>query len=301
VPEPTSTARAAGDQARARLALVAVTTVWGSTFVVVHSALDSISPFVLVTTRFALAAATLLALRAAPVAAAARATAEALPLALAMLAGFALQTIGLQSTTPARSAFVTALSVLLVPLLELGRDRRPPRRPLLLAVALAGLGIWLLFRPVGLEWRRGDTWTAGGALAFAYCVVELGRISRRHAATALVVAQSWLVAAFALPLALLAERPRLELGPGSLAALLYLSVVCTALNFVWMTWAQARVSPTEAAVIYALEPVFAATFSTALGREAAVGRLLTGGGFIVVAVLLSGLPALPASRGRDRH
>jgi drug/metabolite transporter (DMT)-like permease len=271
--------------------LFLLTAIWGSTFVVLQSALDSISPFVLIASRFALAALTLVAIGAVPLAAAVRAIPAALPLSLSMLAGFGLQTIGLQTTTPARSAFLTSLSILLVPPIEFVLVRRRPRAMLLLAVGLAAAGVYLLFRPIGAEWRRGDSLTVIAAVTFAYYIVELARQSRRLDAATLVLSQSLTIAAIAVPLALWFETPRFVPDPGAILGLVYLAIACTAFTFFLMTWAQARVEPLEAAVIYTLEPVVAALFSVALGREPLGFKLVAGGSLIIAAMLTSGIGA----------
>jgi drug/metabolite transporter (DMT)-like permease len=273
------------DHGRATLALIVLTTVWGSTFVVIQSALAVLSPMVLIAARFVVAGLILAVLRPAVIGEARRALAPALALSIPMYAGFALQTRGLATTTPARSAFVTSLSVVIVPFLQFIATRHLPRPRVALAVALAVAGIYVLFRPLGSEWHRGDTLTLLATFCFAFYIVELGHLSRRWSAMGLVLAQCLTIATLAAAAAFLVESPRLALTAPALAAILYLGIVCTALTFVLMTWAQARVEPIEAAVIYTLEPVVAAIFSLALGREHGGFGLIAGGTMVVAATL----------------
>lgn len=277
------------DHARAVGVLVALTFVWASTFVVVQTSLESISPQLLLALRFALTGLLLALLRPQDVRQLPALLIPALPLSLSLFAGFALQTEGLLTTTPARSSFLTSLSVVLVPLVELVRSRRPPRAELLGAVALASAGVWVLFLPLRLEWHRGDTLSILGAVSFGFYVVELGRMSRRHSAGALVLAQSVTIALVAGSFAFLVETPRFIPSAGVVVALAYLSLVCTVVTFLLMTWAQARVEPIEAGVIYTLEPVLAAAFSICLGREAPSYKIAAGGALILGAMLISGL------------
>jgi drug/metabolite transporter (DMT)-like permease len=279
--------------------LVAVTVIWGSTFVIVHSSLHSLSALVLVASRFAVAALALALLQPSKLRQAASIVLPALPLTVAMFAGMALQTFGLQTTTPARSGFLTALSVLMVPGLVAARTGRLPRRRLLMAVGMATLGVYILFRPIGLEWHRGDTLTVLSALAFAYYVVELSRLSRRYAAGSLVLVQCAGLAVAAALLSPLLETPRMVWQPGPVLAVAYLGLVATAFTWLLMTWGQARVQATEAGIIYTLEPVFAAIISITLGRDALSPALVIGGGLVVTAVLMgeaepSREPAPPA-------
>lgn len=252
------------------------------------------SPFVLLSLRFALAGCMLALFRPAVVPQGLLLIRAAGPLSLSLFSGFCLQTMGLaanllgaEATTPARSAFLTALSVIFVPAYEYLATRRRPRRQLALAAALAVAGVYLFFHPVSLEWRRGDSLTLLGALIFAFYIVELGKRSRRHDTLALVFAQFITIAVMAAPLALLVGTPQFQPGWRIFGELVYLGLVCSALTFVIMTWAQARVSPMEAAVIYTLEPVFAAAFSIALGREVITMKALLGGSVIIIAMILA--------------
>ena len=274
--------------ARALTALVALTTVWGSTFVVVQSTLVRVSPFVLMALRFGLAGGMLALLRPAAARQALSIVSTSLPLSLSMFLGFALQTLGLRETTPARSAFLTSLSVVLVPLVEFVATRRWPKARMLAAVALATGGVAVLFHPIGLEWRRGDTLTLLCTGAFAFYLVELGAMARRHGALALVIAQFVTIAAIAVVCAVTLETPRFSGTPGSYLSLAYLTLVCTVLTFLLMTWAQARVEPIEAGIIYTLEPLAAAIFSIALGRELLSWKVVAGGALILGGMAIAG-------------
>ncbi len=272
---------------RARTALLILTTVWGSTFVVIQSGIGVISPLLLISLRFLLAAAVLAAFRPRAFGAGLRIIVPVLPMSLAILAGFALQTWGLASTTPARSAFITSLSVVIVPVFDFFDTKRLPRWRLLGAAVGAAIGVWFLFRPIGGEWHRGDTLTLIGSVIFAFYVVELGRMSVKYGAAELAMAQFVSIGVMAGALSLGFETLRFDHSWLPVAVIGYLGVICTALTFVLMTWAQARVGAVEAAVIYTLEPVIAAIFSVLLGREPLSAKILLGGTFIVGAMLLA--------------
>lgn len=277
------TGRAAG-----RSALFAVTLFWGSSFVVVQSGVERMSPLVLVAARFAIAALVLAAIRPRAIAAALRLVPASAPLAALTLAGYTLQSHGLETTTPSRSAFLTALAVVFVPVIVTVARRRPPPWPLWIATGLALAGVWLLFRPIGREWVRGDSLTLASAVAFALFYFELGRLARKHPALELVIAQSLVTAIGAAIAAIGLGATRFELGAGPVLGLLYLGVACTALVFFLMAWGQARVDSTEAAVIYTLEPVLAAVFSLLLGRDPFAWSLVQGGGVILLAMWIAG-------------
>ena len=284
-PSPTGTA--ASTRTRARVALALLTTLWSSTFVVIEAGLGGASPFVLIASRFALASIALIAWRPSALWPALRATRVALPLTLTMVLSFGLQTFGLQTTTPARSAFLTSLMVVFVPAFELLHTRRLPRPRLLVAVCIAALGVLALFHPVGLEWRRGDTLTLLSAISFGYYVFELSNLAQRHEVSTLVLAQTLGIAILAVPCALVFDELHFDFAPATLLVVAYLGLVCTAFTFTVMTRAQAVVPAVEASIIYTLEPVLAALISLAFGRDIFRWQLAAGGALVVLATLVA--------------
>ena len=272
---------------RARIALALLTTIWGSTFVVIEAGLGGASPYVLVAARFALASLVLTLWRPSALLPALRTMRAALPLTLTMVLSFGLQTFGLLTTTPARSAFLTSLMVVFVPAFELLHARRLPRPRLLLSVLIAASGVFALFYPLALEWRLGDTLTLLSAISFGYYVVALSRAAPHHDAHTLVLAQTIGIAILAIPCALVFDTLTFEFAPGTLLVVAYLGVICTAFTFTVMTRAQAIVPPIEASVIYTLEPVTAALFSLALARDVWRWQLGVGGALVVLATLVA--------------
>ena len=270
--------------------LVVVTAIWGASFVVVQDALRLADPFTFLVLRFTLAAGLLTVLdwrglfdRQILVVGAA--------LGALLFVGFITQTAGLQFTTPSRSGFLTGLSVLLVPFVGLLLFRKWPSPPVLLGVALAVAGLWLLTGGMSGSagtTAKGDLLTIGCAVAFAFYIVLLEPAARVHPSTPLVAAQLWMVALLAL--AALPFVPRyLNPTPAFWWAVLYTGVLSTAVCMLGQTWAQARTSAVRAALIFALEPVFAAVFSVAVGRERLGIRELTGGTLIVLGIVAAEL------------
>jgi len=223
-----------------------------------------------------------------------RALPASIPLGLVLAAGYATQTLGLQTTTPARSAFVTGLNVAIVPLWAALLVRRRPRALTLLGLAVAVPGLWLLTAPGTGTFGAGETWTLACAVAFALHVVLVDRWGRRHDAAALLVGQLTVTAATCLAASALLERPRLSPTP-SLALSLGVTALFATAGTTWLQLRyQPRVDPTRAAVLYATEPVFAALFSFVLIGERLPAAGWLGGGLILVGMLLSEV----GSRGR---
>ena len=273
------------------LVLVAVAFVWGVSFTVTKDALDSIPPHWLLTLRFGLAFV--------PLALAARwwlrgaggaAWRAGLIVGAFLYLGFALQTVGLQYTTPARSAFLTGCAVLLVPFLERVLLGVRVGGGVALGALLAVVGLGLLLHPGSLtSFNRGDLLTLGCAVGFAFHILALGRYARRVPTADLAALQLLFVAVLAAPVAFATEAPTLDLPSRGWLAVLFLGLVCSAFAFGAQTWAQRRTPPARTALILALEPVFAAGVSVALGSERLTAGEWLGGGLVVAGVALGEL------------
>jgi drug/metabolite transporter (DMT)-like permease len=293
----------------ARLALLLATVVWGATFVVVERALDDLPVFHLLAYRFALGALLLVPLARRrrrgvavdpvdPVDPAADRKAllrDGLLVGVALFAGYAFQTGGLLTTTPSRSAFLTGLSVLLVPAFGWVAGTARPRPLSLLGAACAVAGLWVLFQPSagGAPFAVGDALTVGCAAAFAVHVLLVEKAVRRHPVVPLAVLQFSVVAALSAPALLLDPPTARQLTVTAVAAVAITGVFATALGFVCQLYAQRRLGAMETAVLLTLEPVVAAALSIAIGREAATSGLLAGGGLILVGMLFADLGGPP--------
>ncbi len=268
------------------LALLLVSALWGTTFVLVKSGLRDSSPLLFVGLRFTVAAIVTLVLFPRR-AFAGGAWLRGIPLGLALVAAYASQTIGLATTTPARSAFLTALNVALVPLWAALLLRHRPR--LLALVGLAGslVGIALLTSPEGGSWNAGDAWTIACAVLFALHVVLITRWGESFATEALLLSQLAVTAGVALALSPL-EGARLMPTPRLAIALLGTALFATA-GTTWLQLRyQPRVDPTLTAILYATEPIFAALFSWFMLGETMSATALAGSACIVGGAVLAG-------------
>jgi drug/metabolite transporter (DMT)-like permease len=283
--------------ARAELALAAVAFIWGSTFVIVKEALADVSVFLFLALRFTLAT-LLLAfwlrarlLRRAPAAWGGGALCGVL-----LFLGYALQTGGLQWTTASNSAFITGLYVVMVPLLASFVYRTRPRLAELGAAALATAGTALLSGGLPAQWNRGDLLTAGCAVAFAGHILAVERYSRRMDFERLSLMQIAAVALLAWAAAAWIEPARVVWSARLWAALLATSVLATAVSFVLYTWAQGQTSAARAALIFALEPVFAGLVAWAAAGERWTAVTLGGAALILAAIVLVELKPAAAAR-----
>jgi drug/metabolite transporter (DMT)-like permease len=211
-----------------------------------------------------------------------------------LLAGYVFQTVGLQYTTAATSAFITYMLVVFVPLISFATTRRAPHPLTLVGVGLAVAGLVLLTGGADTGFGRGEVLTLGCAMAFAAHLVFLGGVATRHDPVRLTTVQLATVGLVCLVPALV--RGGFDFDGGALAAAAFTGVFATAVAFLAMVWAQRVVSPSRAAIILLLEPVFAALLS-ALVDEPLTAATIAGGALILIAVLLAEVVA-PALAGR---
>jgi drug/metabolite transporter (DMT)-like permease len=271
------------------LALVGVTAIWGSTFVVVKDAVAKMPVTDFLTWRFGLASLAMLALRPRSLTRLGTTGRRAgVLVGLALGSGYLLQTLGLQHTSAAVSGFITGLFVVLTPLGAAVLLRERPSAAAWVAVAIATLGLGMLSLH-GLAIGSGELLTLGCAAAFAVHIVGLGRWASSYEAFGLAVVQllttTVMCAAVAVPGGL-ATPPDLQVW----AALAVTALAATALAFVVQTWAQAHLAPTRAAVIMTMEPVFSGLFAVALAGEVLGVRALVGAGLVLAAMLLTQTP-----------
>lgn len=275
---------------RADASLLAVCAIWGFTFPAIQLALRDVGPLTFVSLRFGLATVALgLLFRGRALRLRRAGLGYAALMGLCLAAGTVLQTLGLRLTTVPRSAFITALYVVLVPLMALAIERVRPRRACVAAVLLALVGLYLLTEPRVSGFNLGDLLTLGCAFAFALHIVIAEIATARHAPLALTFWQVAIAAVLAALALSFAERPHFAPTPWTLAALLVAGLLATALAFGIQMWAQRETSATHAAVIFAAEPVFAALFAyviqgTVMGPTAFLGAGLILAGMLAIQV-----------------
>jgi len=274
---------------RADAALAFNTVVWGGTFVLTKAALVHISPVFFLALRFSLAAAALFLLFRGRIQrrVTGRMIASGCLVGLFLFAGYFFQTIGLQYTTATKSAFVTGLTTVVVPLLGALVYRNRPQLSELVGVSVAtvGMGLLTLEGPFG-SISRGDLLTLCCTFAFAAHIVALGHFSASMGFELLSVAQISAAALASLSLFWWVEPVRIQWQPVVLWAILITGLLCTAMAFTVQAWAQKYTSSTRTALIYALEPVFAWITSWIVLGEGLTGRAAGGAVLILAGIVL---------------
>ena len=275
-----------------------MTLIWGSTFVLIKKALLSASPLFFNAVRMSLAAILLAVFYRRQLA---RLTRPALwagiTVGVFLFLGYAFQTTGLHLTTPSKSAFLTGISTVLVPLLLIVIWKAHINRWRAVGIVTAFLGLFFMTVPPGRQGiadfantNAGDLLSIACAIAFAFQIILIGRASQRFPFAQIAVLQmatAALLTAMATPLL---EHPHLELAPTVVTAVLVTGILGTAVAFTVQAWAQQFTPATHAALIFTLEPVFAwltsfMVLKERLGIRAGAGALLILAGVLVSELL----------------
>ncbi|WP_165461157.1 DMT family transporter [Atlantibacter sp.] len=270
--------------------LMLITMFWGGTFLAVQYAVTLSDPFFFVGLRFATAALAVGMLSIKSLRGLTRLELKAgVSIGIAIAMGYSLQTWGLQTIPSSKSAFITAMYVPLVPLLQWLCLGKMPGLMSWLGVALAFIGLVFLAGPDGnlLALGQGEIITLIGALAIAAEIILISAWAGKVDIKRVTVVQLAVASLVSFMMMAPAGERLPPLSPGLLIVALGLGIF-SAIIQVTMNWAQRSVSPTRATVIYTGEPVWAGIFGRIAGERLPAIALL-GGACIVLGVLVSEL------------
>ena len=280
-----------GRRRLAEFMLVLVTVFWGGTFPLVKDAISEVPVMAFLWVRFAVAA-FLLLIWAGPRTIAGlgrQGIRRGIWLGALLFCSYAFQTFGLAKTTSANCAFVTGLNVVWVPLLAgpiLGKPAAPGSR---IGVVCAIIGLFLLTYQVPWRLNPGDILVLICSLFVAFHILGLDAWTHGFDGRALAFVQIATMAALAFAGSLLFEPITLPRNwtPTLLWAIVICSLFATVFAFWAMTVYQKMTTPTRAALIYTLEPVFGAMFAVLYAGERLSGVAWIGGGLIVSGMILA--------------
>lgn len=275
---------------KAELVLVFITMLWGGTFLIVHKVMSVSGPMFFVGLRFAAAAVFVGLVSARALAGLTMLELKAgVLIGITIMLGYGLQTMGLQTINSSQSAFITALYVPFVPLLQwLVLGRRPGLMPSI-GICLAFVGLMLLAGPssAGLHFSEGELLTLVSAVAIAAEIILISRYAGQVDVRRVTVVQLATASLLSFAMILPTRESLPDFSWLLLASALGLGLM-SAIIQVAMNWAQKSVSPTRATLIYAGEPVWAGVVGRLAG-ERLPGMALLGGLLIVIAVVVSEL------------
>jgi drug/metabolite transporter (DMT)-like permease len=253
----------------ADFSLLLVTIIWGTTFVLVQNAIDFLEPFSFNSIRFLAAAIILIVclvifdkeqLKKLDV----KLLLSGVFIGFWLFLGYATQTIGLLYTTSSKAGFITGLNVVLVPLFSMMLLKQFPNRNAVFGVLTATIGLFLLTMTDVTSLNKGDGFVFICAVSFALQIIYTGKFSSKYPTLLLTVIQITTVAVLSILSSFLFEDWKrsfdleILLTQDVLIALVITSIFATALAFLIQTGFQKYTTATRVALIFAMEPVFAA-------------------------------------------
>ena len=273
---------------RALVALFIMTACWGATFPFIHEAVHDCSPSLFAAIRNVIAALALLPI----VISRLKHTQRRLiwhALVLGILNGFAnvAQTTGLQTITASSSAFITAISVILVPffmpLLKLDRLRPVD----FIAALITLLGVYILTQSQFSNNWQGNAWTLASALSYALYITSLSKFTQYKQNILLLVFYQLIISALFPVCVLPFETSYFSSTTSVWSAIIFCGVVGTSIGLLLQNYYQRFIHAATATIIYAFEPIFASVFAFWLIQEEITRHTMIGGAIIIIGFLLS--------------
>ncbi|MCL1631785.1 DMT family transporter [Sporolactobacillus sp. CPB3-1] len=278
--------------------LLGVTFVWGTTFIIVQNVLDQLTPLTFNAWRFLLAAAVLMSWQ---MMFASKHTPKidqyswkligsGLLLGTFLFAGYVCQTIGLLYTTASNAAFITGLSVVLVPVFSSMMLKKIPHRTIIAGVVFATIGLFFLTTRGQFVLNKGDLIVLVSAITFALHIIFTAKVTEQYQALSLTIVQLSAVALLAFAGSILFERGKAfewqrMLQADVVAVVLFMAIFATAFAFLLQTFLQKETPATHVGIIYIMEPVFAA-WTSAVFQNVRFGTSDLAGSLLILTGML---------------
>lgn len=271
-----------------RLALMATTMIWGTSFVVQKNTLDSISTLYLLSIRFTVAAVFLLLLGMKNIKQINKEYIKGgVIMGVLLSAAYIVQTYGLVYTTPGKNAFLTASYCVITPFLFWIFKRQRPDKYNFIAAALCILGVGLISVDSNLSINKGDALTLMCGVFYAFHIMAIDRHAEGKNPALLTAVQFGTAAVITWTLALVFEPFPTEVPSSAMFSLGYLSIVCTGVCYLLQTFGQKNTPATQASILLTLEAVFGTLVSVVFYHEKMDMRLVTGFVIMFISVLIS--------------
>ena len=278
--------------------------IWGTSFVAQSMAADSIGPFTFNAARSAVAFVFLLALslvlrqvrrndfaaEAAPRPGAWRQLLlGGLCCGTALTVASFLQQKGLETTTAGKSGFITAMYIIIVPVLGILLKRRPPRA-VWISVALAVAGLYCLCITESFSVNQGDFYTLLCAFCFSAHILIIDHFTQRVDGVQLSCVQFFVAAVLSSLGMLAAETPTWEVLQTCAGPILYVGILSSGVGYTLQILAQKDSNPTVVSLLLSLESVFATVAGAVILHDQMSAREYLGCVLMLAAVILAQLP-----------
>lgn len=285
----------------ADLSLLLVTLIWGTTFVLVQNAISTMEPFAFNGLRFLIAfiilfISILIFQKHQLQFLSKKILLSGILLGFWLFLGYATQTLGLLYTTSSKAGFITGLSVVLVPLFSLLLLKQKPSLPSVIGVLIATIGLFLLTMTDIAGLNIGDFFVLICAFGFAMHIIFTGKFSEKFPTLLLTTIQILTVSVLSIISSFIFEdfngmlHVEIITTPSVMLALFITSVFATALAFFAQTRFQKYTTPTRVALIFAMEPVFAAITGYFWANDRLTISAIFGCLFIFLGMIFAELP-----------
>ncbi|MDJ0331580.1 DMT family transporter [Planococcus sp. S3-L1] len=268
--------------------LIITAIIWGSGFVANAIALNHWTPYQILAGRFLIGAVMLIAIFYRSIRNLnKKIIIQGVILGIFLYAAFALQTVGLQYTTPSKNAFLTAVNVVIVPFLALVIYRRRIDFFELGGAFLAMLGVGVLSLKINSSINIGDLLTLGCAVFFALQIFYTAKYVKDSDPILLTLVQITVAAVIGVLVVVFKGDPLVVAEKEGILSLVYLGVFSTTIAYLLQTVAQKWLSETTAAIILSTESFWGMVFSVALLAEVMTFKMIVGAALILCAIVVS--------------
>jgi len=270
--------------------LLVTAIVWGSGFVVTDIALEYLTPYQVMAGRFVLATLLLIILFGYKLKTLTKSVMwKGTILGTFLFLAFALQTVGLQHTTPSKNAFLTAVNVVIVPVIAYLLYKRRIDRYEMAGSVITIVGIGLLSIQSSMTINIGDVLSLACAVAFAFDIFYTNLFAKKEDAISLTIVQFITASILSVVAVLIKGNIPTTLEHEGVYSILYLAVFSTSLAYLFQNKAHQYTTATKAAIILSTESFFGMLFSVLFLQEVLTGRMITGAVLIMVAILIAEL------------
>lgn len=268
-------------------AILLATAIWGMTFAFIKDAVSSISPYSFLFWRFGIASLLIILLFKAYITLSRKNLTYGLILGLFLAGTVIFQSIGLQYTSASTASFITGLSVLFVNFVDCILTKTRPSIYLICAAFLAIFGVAFITLSNGLVINSGDLWVLLCAISFAGYILYASQASNLQQPFALTFIQSFIVCLISGLMSSFTKSFFVPVSHNVWVAILFCSIFASIIAFLLQLKFQKYISATKAAIIFALEPVFATITAAFYLNEHLTYNFFIGASFILLAIILS--------------
>ncbi|MFS0775178.1 DMT family transporter [Neobacillus sp. 3P2-tot-E-2] len=270
------------------IALTITAIIWGSGFVASSISLEYFTPYQILAGRFLIGAIVLTVIFHKKLKNINKSTMiKGAVLGIFLYLAFALQTVGLQFTTPSKNAFLTAVNVVIVPFIAFVIYKRKIDMYELMGAILAMVGVGILSLKLSAEINIGDLLTLGCAFGFAFHIFFTAKYVKDSDPVSLTLIQMMTAAIIGMIVVLFKGETSFVFEKEGMFSLLYLGIFSTTIAYLLQTVAQKMITETKAAIILSTESFWGMVFSVAILDEAMTIKMVIGAILILTAIIIS--------------